>query len=258
VTLVFEGPVTYLSKPVEEHRSCQRVPGFALVETGGYTPPQRWIFDPSQHEEGPLDSSDLAQRKGKAVLTRVGTELAKNQGCRDCALLDGCGQSQDFAKLLSNDPCIDGATDHGAECLPLCRLARHVKTLIRQVAYAGREPEAEQVTESEDVIGEAGGIGVVLLDPQLGLVIEQAIEHMRRIAHGGVNDLGMEGCVLIGDMSVEGDTGVIPIFRVHLAGRFAAAARAVALTIGRGRGSFAPMRSERNAVLMVDDFGQSF
>ena len=46
------------------------------------------------------------------------------------------------------------------------------------------------------MIGEAGGIGVMLLDPQLGLVIEQAIEHMRRIANGGVDDLGMEGCVI--------------------------------------------------------------
>jgi hypothetical protein len=64
------------------------------------------------------------------------------------------------------------------------------------------------VTESEDVIGEAGGIGVMLLDPQLGLVMEQAIEHMCRIANGGVDDLGMGGCVLIGDVSVEGDAGV--------------------------------------------------
>ena len=81
---------------------------------------------------------------------------------------------------------------------------------------------------------------------------------MRRIANGGVDDLGIEGCVLIGDVSVEGDTGVIPTFRVHLASRFAAAARAVALTIGRGGGAFAPVHSERNAMLMVDDFGQSF
>ena len=52
------------------------------------------------------------------------------------------------------------------------------------------------MTESEDVIGEAGGVGVVFFDPQFGLVIEQAIEHMRRIANGGVDDLGMEGCVI--------------------------------------------------------------
>ncbi len=72
----------------------------------------------------------------------------------------------------------------------------------------------------------------MLLDPQLGLVVKQAIEHMRRIANGGVDDLGMKGCVLIGDVSVEGDAGIVPVLRVHLASRFAAAARAIALTIG--------------------------
>jgi hypothetical protein len=46
------------------------------------------------------------------------------------------------------------------------------------------------VTESKDVIGEAGSIGVLLLDPQLGLVIKEAIEHMRCIANGGVDDFG--------------------------------------------------------------------
>ena len=114
------------------------------------------------------------------------------------------------------------------------------------------------MTKSEDVIRKAGGIGIVLLDPQLGFVIEETIEHMRRIANGGVDDLGMKGRVLIGDVRVEGDAGIISIFRVHLASRFAAATRAVTLTIRRGSGAFAPVRSERNTVLMVDDFGQSF
>jgi hypothetical protein len=80
---------------------------------------------------------------------------------------------------------------------------------------------------------------------------------MRRIANGGVDDFGMEGRVLIRNVSVEGDAWIIPVFRVHLASRFAAADRAVALTIRRGSGAFAPVRSERNAVPMVDDIGQS-
>jgi len=52
---------------------------------------------------------------------------------------------------------------------------------------------------------------------------------MHRFASGCVDDLGMEGCVLVGDVSIDGDTGVISLFRIHLASRFAAAARAVAL-----------------------------
>jgi hypothetical protein len=44
--LILEGAITDLSEPVEEHRSRQRVPGFALVEAGGDPPSQRWIFEP--------------------------------------------------------------------------------------------------------------------------------------------------------------------------------------------------------------------
>jgi hypothetical protein len=35
----------------------------------------------------------------------------------------------------------------------------------------GLAAEDQQMTQSEDVIGEAGSVGVMLLDPQVGLVI---------------------------------------------------------------------------------------
>ena len=38
---------------------------------------------------------------------------------------------------------------------------------------ARREPDAERVTQREDLIGETLGVGVVLGDPKLELVIEQ-------------------------------------------------------------------------------------
>jgi len=34
------------------------------------------------------------------------------------------------------------------------------------------------MAECKDVIGEASGVGVMLLDPQIGLMVEQAIENM--------------------------------------------------------------------------------
>jgi hypothetical protein len=39
-----------------------------------------------------------------------------------------------------------------------------VKALVRQIPYARREVEAEQVTQREDVIGDAGCIGVSSTD----------------------------------------------------------------------------------------------
>ncbi len=42
---------------------------------------------------------------------------------------------------------------------------------------AGPTP-AQEVHQGEDVIGEARRVGVVLLDPQVGFVVQQAVEHV--------------------------------------------------------------------------------
>ena len=47
------------------------------------------------------------------------------------------------------------------------------------------------------------------LNPQVRLVIEKAIENMRRIPHCCVDDFGMEGGVLVGDVSIERHAGII-------------------------------------------------
>jgi hypothetical protein len=43
----------------------------------------------------------------------------------------------------------------------------------------------------------------MLLDPQVRLVKEKTIEDMRRIPHCCVDDFGMEGGVLVGNVSIE-------------------------------------------------------
>ena len=62
--LILKRAVTDFAEPIEEHGSRQRVPGLALVESGGDPPSQLWIFEPSQHEKGSFNPSDLAQSKG--------------------------------------------------------------------------------------------------------------------------------------------------------------------------------------------------
>ena len=56
--------------------------------------------------------------------------------------------------------------------------ARDVELGVAQVADARREAEAQEVHQGEDVIGEARRVGVVLLDPQVGFVVQQAVEHV--------------------------------------------------------------------------------
>ncbi len=55
---------------------------------------------------------------------------------------------------------------------------RDVELGVAQVADARREAEAQEVHQGEDVIGEARRVGVVLLDPQVGFVVQQAVEHV--------------------------------------------------------------------------------
>ncbi len=86
----------------------------------------------------------------------------------------------------------------GADVLDVERAADHVsarhrrrrpsgcRAWCRPVADARREAEAE-VHQGEDVIGEARRAGVMLLDPQVGLVVQQAVEHVGRIAHADVH-----------------------------------------------------------------------
>lgn len=58
--------------------------------------------------------------------------------------------------------------------------------------------------QGKDVIGEAGRVGVVLLDPQVGLVVQQAVEHIGGIADADIHHAGAERRVLVGDMGIEG------------------------------------------------------
>ena len=63
---------------------------------------------------------------------------------------------------------------------PIIGRARHrrhrpsgCRAWCRRVADARREAEAQEVHQGEDVIGEARRVGVVLLDPQVGFVVQQ-------------------------------------------------------------------------------------
>ena len=87
--------------------------------------------------------------------------------------------------------------------------------LVGQVADARREPVAQEMAQREDVVGESAGVRVMLLDAKVGLVVEQAVEHVRGVADRGVDDLGMERGVLVGDVRVEGRAGIVPVPGVH-------------------------------------------
>lgn len=73
---------------------------------------------------------------------------------------------------------------------------------IAQVTDTRCKPESQQVHQAEDMIGKACRVCVVLLDAQVRLVVQQAIEHIGRVAQADVDHLGAEGRVLVGDMGI--------------------------------------------------------
>ena len=128
---------------------------------------------------------------------------------------------------------VQGATNHWAQCRVVLDAIRHIQLGFAEVADARCEAEAQQVHQGEDVIGETGRVGVVLLDPQVGLVVQQAVEHVGRVAHADVHDLGVERRVLVGDMGVERPPWAAAVFRIDVAGALGLAARAEVLAVRR-------------------------
>ena len=61
VSLIFEGAVTDFAEAVKEHGPGEGVFRFALVEPGMRPPPQRWVADPVEGEEGVVEASDFPE-----------------------------------------------------------------------------------------------------------------------------------------------------------------------------------------------------
>ncbi|GAS59631.1 hypothetical protein NGUA37_02747 [Salmonella enterica] len=127
---------------------------------------------------------------------------------------------------------VQGAADQRAQRRVGLHALRHVQLGFAEVADARREAEAQQVHQGKDAIGEAGRVGVVLLDPQVGLVVQQAVEHIGGIADADIHHAGAERRVLVGDMGIEQPSRLATVLRVDVPGALAPATRAEALAIG--------------------------
>ncbi len=92
--------------------------------------------------------------------------------------LDRGGQPQDFVPMGADVLDVERAADRGFQRVIGGVALRDVELGVAQVADARREAEAQEVHQGEDVIGEARRVGVMLLDPQVGLVVQQAVEHV--------------------------------------------------------------------------------
>ncbi len=92
--LLVEVPVPDFAQSVEENRPGESISGLAFVEPRMDSAAKLRAPQPSQNEEGPLDTPHLAQSQGKAGLPGIGGKLSKNEPSGDGTLPDGGGQAQ--------------------------------------------------------------------------------------------------------------------------------------------------------------------
>ena len=104
---------------------------------------------------------------------------------------------------------------------------------VFDIAQTGSEAEPKQVAESEDMIGGAASVGVVLSNLQFRLMIEQAVKHVRCLARGCSDDLGVKRPELIGDVRIEGNARLVAVTRIDVADRRALTAGAEILSVRR-------------------------
>jgi hypothetical protein len=134
----------------------------------------------------------LAQRRGEAVLPRVGGELPQDQRGGHGARMDRGGDTQDLRPMGANQSAVDAPGDQRFERRIGRRLAEAVEPPAFQIRDARRELKPEQGTEGEDMVG-SPAIGVVAAGCDLALMVEQPVEHMRGFAGGRRDHLGVDG-----------------------------------------------------------------
>ena len=79
VALLLEAAVADFPQAVEEHGAGQRVARLAFVQPGMHAAAQLDALQPVQNEQRALDTAQLAQCHGKAVLAWVAAELPEHQ-----------------------------------------------------------------------------------------------------------------------------------------------------------------------------------
>src|SRR4051794_33826865 len=103
------------------------------------------------------------------VLARMAGQLADQQGRAHGPLSERGNEASDLIPVLANGSPMDSPTQERFEAVVLRRLLEREQAVVGQIPDAGRKPEAEQVTEREDMIRVAGSIGVVLLHFKIGM-----------------------------------------------------------------------------------------
>ena len=84
-----------------------------------------------------------------------------------------------------------------------------IDTLAVQAANARAEAHADHHEGGEVDLGVAVGVGVVLFEVEVALVVKHAVEHEGRVAVGALDRTAVERGVVVGDEGVELEREVV-------------------------------------------------
>jgi hypothetical protein len=71
----------------------------------------------------------------------------------------------------------------------------------------------------------------VLIDHEAALVLQQAMEHMRRLVFGRRGNFDVEGTEPVGNMRIEFHAGILTVVQIGVATDFAAASSTIEVCI---------------------------
>jgi len=148
--------VAKAAEPVERDRARQAVLGLTLVELGRHEPPQRRVVEPAQREQGALDTSHLAQRRGEAVLMAKGRQLFQDDRGRDGPALQGRDHPADVVPMRADQIRVESLAEQRCQlsilrprlaCIKPTIQHHHwvTKVKIRQASRRGPDPPLTMV-----------------------------------------------------------------------------------------------------------------
>ena len=114
---------------------------------------------------------------------------------------------------------------------------------VLEVAQSGRKALADQGEEGKHMVAGAARVGEVLFDVQDGVVVEQPVQNIGRLAFGRTNRQDAEVAVLIGEMAVEFGAWLAAIVQIDVAAPCSTITGPEELTVGRRGRSIAPEQS---------------
>ncbi len=256
VGLVLEPAIAQLAELVEEQCARKRVARFPLVQPCLGASAQIDILQPVEHEDRAFKPPDLAQRQRQAILPRIGREPAQHCRGRDGSGSDRRGEPQQFVPMRGCVVVCDRIADHAGEQRPCLLTGQQMQAALLYITQAWREAVAEERHQPEYMVGRAACVGVMLLDRQPGLVVQQTVEDIGGLARGRGDHARAERVILVRDMRIEGHAGFVAFARVDVADGGTTPTCMELLPVARRADAAAPQSRKRHHTVRVDQSSQ--